>query len=133
MPLAELIRVAGIRWSVEECFQAAKGHVGLDHYQVRHWTSRHRHITFAMLALAFLAAVAASAAPERPTDLHRLAHSREPIFLTVPEIRHLLTAVLGPPPLTAARLLHWSDWRRHHQATARRSHYRRRSTDEPTG
>ncbi|GAA3289214.1 hypothetical protein GCM10020295_00610 [Streptomyces cinereospinus] len=62
--LAELVRVAGVRWSAEECFQAAKGQVGLDHYQVRHWTSWHRHITLAMLALAFLTAVAASAAPQ---------------------------------------------------------------------
>lgn len=37
--LSELVRVAGVRWSVEECFQAAKSQVGLDHYQVRHWTS----------------------------------------------------------------------------------------------
>lgn len=28
-----------------------------DFYQVRHWTAWHRHITLAMLALAFLAAV----------------------------------------------------------------------------
>ncbi|WP_354598076.1 IS701 family transposase [Streptomyces sp. JL1001] len=28
--LAELVRVAGVRWSVEECFQAAKGQAGLD-------------------------------------------------------------------------------------------------------
>ena len=33
--LAELVRVAGSRWAVEECFQAAKGEVGLDHYEVR--------------------------------------------------------------------------------------------------
>ncbi|MEV5884899.1 hypothetical protein AB0L74_19580 [Streptomyces sp. NPDC052020] len=59
--LAELVRVAGIRWSAKECFRAAKGRAG------------------------------------------------------------------------AAGLLHWSDWRGHHQATARRSHHRRRSTDEPTG
>ncbi|MFD6276643.1 hypothetical protein ACFWFI_13880, partial [Streptomyces sp. NPDC060209] len=32
--LSALVRVAGARWSVEECFQAAKGQVGLDHYQV---------------------------------------------------------------------------------------------------
>ncbi|MDR6981286.1 SRSO17 transposase [Streptomyces sp. 3330] len=37
--LAERVRVAGVRWSVEECFQAAKGQVGLDHYLVRNWTS----------------------------------------------------------------------------------------------
>ncbi|MFF8845594.1 hypothetical protein ACF08N_23215 [Streptomyces sp. NPDC015127] len=40
---------------------------------------------------------------------------------------------LHPPTVTAARLLYWSHWRRHHQATARRSHYRRRSADEPAG
>ena len=33
--LADLVRVIGMRWVVEECFQAAKGQVGLDHYQVR--------------------------------------------------------------------------------------------------
>jgi SRSO17 transposase len=128
--LAELVRVAGIRWSIEECFQAAKSHVGLDHYQVRHWTSWHRHITLAMLALAFLTAVAADAAPARR---HHPAHDSDPISLTVPEIRHLLTAVFTPPAATTARLLHWSIWRRRHQATARRSHYRRRSLDELAG
>ncbi|MFE1251463.1 IS701 family transposase [Streptomyces sp. NPDC058741] len=131
VPLAELVRVAGVRWSIEECFQAAKGQVGLDHYQVRHWTSWHRHITLAMLALAFLTALAADAAPQRPADTHRHAHSRDPVTLTVPEIRHLLTAVFSPPAVTATRLLHWSNWRRRHQATARRSHYRRRTTSEP--
>ncbi len=127
--LAELVRVAGTRWSIEECFQAAKSQVGLDHYQVRHWTSWHRHITLAMLALAFLAAVAADAAPDR----HHPARSNDPISLTVPEIRHLLAAVFHPPAaMTTARLLHWSAWRRQHQATARRSHYRRR-LGEPAG
>ncbi|MDX5562685.1 IS701 family transposase [Streptomyces sp. ID05-04B] len=133
VPLSELVRVAGVRWSIEECFQAAKGQVGLDHYQVRHWTSRHRHITLAMLALAFLTALAADAAPDRPASTHHLALSRDPITLTVPEIRHLLAAVFNSPAVTAARLLHWSNWRRRHQATARRSHYRRRTTSEPTG
>lgn len=51
---------------------------------------------------------------------------------TVPEIRHLLTAVFGPPAVTAARL-QWSTWRRRHQATARHSHYRRRSVGKRAG
>ncbi|MET9869565.1 IS701 family transposase [Streptomyces sp. NPDC006386] len=131
--LPELVRVAGVRWSVEECFQAAKSQVGLDHYQVRHWTSWHRHITLAMLALAFLTALAADANPTRPADPQHPARSHDPIMLTVPEIRHLLVAVFVPPAMTAARLLHWSTWRRRHQATARRSHYQRRSADEPAG
>ncbi|MFH8472413.1 IS701 family transposase [Streptomyces sp. NPDC018000] len=131
--LAELVRVAGVRWSVEECFQAAKGQVGLDHYQVRNWTSWHRHITLAMLALAFLTALTTDAASKRSTGPHYPTRDSEPISLTVPEIRHLFTLVFSPSAVTAARLLHWSIWRRRHQATARHSHYRRRSADEPAG
>jgi SRSO17 transposase len=54
-PLRELIRVAGARWAVEECFQTAKNEAGLDHYQVRTWRAWYAHITLAMLATAYLA------------------------------------------------------------------------------
>jgi SRSO17 transposase len=57
---AEIVRVAGARWAIEECFQAAKGECGLDHYQVRRWEGWYRHITMAMLAHAFLAVTAAT-------------------------------------------------------------------------
>ena len=55
--LARLVRVAGTRWTIEGCFEAAKGEVGLDEYEVRSWTGWHRHITLAMLAHAYLAAL----------------------------------------------------------------------------
>ena len=54
-----LVRVAGSRWPVEECFEAAKQEAGLDNYQVRKYDAWYRHITLAMLALAFLAVMAA--------------------------------------------------------------------------
>ena len=57
--LADLVRVAGTRWTVEICFEAAKQEVGLDEYEVRSWTGWHRHITLACLAHAFLAVVRA--------------------------------------------------------------------------
>ena len=60
--LAELVGVAGIRWAVEECFQAGKGQVGLDHYQVRRYDAWYRHASLAMVAQGFLAAVRAQAA-----------------------------------------------------------------------
>ena len=60
--LAELVRIAGIRWAVEECFQAAKDQVGLDHYQVRRYDAWYRHVTLVLVAQAFLAAVRAQAA-----------------------------------------------------------------------
>jgi SRSO17 transposase len=59
-PLRELIRVAGARWAIEECFQTAKNEAGLDHYQVRSWRAWYAHITLAMLAAAYLAATRAS-------------------------------------------------------------------------
>jgi SRSO17 transposase len=50
----ELVRICQERWAVEECFAEAKGEVGLDHYEVRKWSSWHRHITLCLLAHAFL-------------------------------------------------------------------------------
>jgi SRSO17 transposase len=55
--LATLVRVAGTRWTIEACFEAAKGEVGLDEYEVRSWTGWHRHVTLAMLAHAYLAVI----------------------------------------------------------------------------
>ncbi|MGB6454160.1 MAG: IS701 family transposase [Streptosporangiaceae bacterium] len=63
--LADLVRVAGARWAVEECFQAAKNETGLDHYQVRRYDAWYRHITLSMLALAFLAVTAAQRGHQR--------------------------------------------------------------------
>ena len=55
--LEELARVAGTRWAIEECFEEAKGQVGLDQYEVRRWDGWYRHITLAMLAQAYLAVI----------------------------------------------------------------------------
>ena len=52
--LEELARVAGTRWAIEECFEEAKGEVGLDQYEVRRWDGWYRHIALAMLAHAYL-------------------------------------------------------------------------------
>jgi SRSO17 transposase len=60
-PLEEMVWAAGARWTVEECFEAAKGEVGLDEYEVRRWDGWYRHITLALLAMAFLAVVRAQA------------------------------------------------------------------------
>ncbi|MFF5497830.1 IS701 family transposase [Streptomyces aquilus] len=57
--IAELARIAGSRWAIEECFQAAKNECGLDEYEVRRYVGWYRHITLAMLAHAVLTALAA--------------------------------------------------------------------------
>jgi SRSO17 transposase len=55
--LQQVVRAAGSRWQVEEAIELAKGQVGLDEYEVRHWKGWYRHITLAMFALAFLTVV----------------------------------------------------------------------------
>lgn len=59
--IEEIVRVAGSRWGVEECFEAAKGEVGLDEYEVRLHDGWYRHITLAMFAHAYLATMRAAA------------------------------------------------------------------------
>ena len=63
--LATLARVAGRRWAIEECFEAAKQETGLDGYEVRSWHGWYRHITLPMLALAFLAVLRAKLQPQK--------------------------------------------------------------------
>lgn len=50
--VADLVRIAGSRWAIEEVFQAAKNECGLDQYEVRRYPGWYRHITLAMLAHA---------------------------------------------------------------------------------
>jgi SRSO17 transposase len=120
-PLHVLVAVVGVRWTVEECFQAAKNEVGLDHYQVRLWHAWYRHVTLAMLAHAWLA-VTAAATPRADHDVPAV----DPLIpLSVNEIRRL-HAALTRPTHSVGHILAWSRWRRGHQARARHCHYRRR-------
>jgi SRSO17 transposase len=52
--VAAQVRVAGMRWRVEESIQTGKGEVGLDHYEVRSFSGWYRHISLAMWAQAWL-------------------------------------------------------------------------------
>lgn len=53
--LERLAQVQGQRHKVEEALEAAKGEVGLGHYEVRGWVGWHHHMTLSLLALWFLA------------------------------------------------------------------------------
>lgn len=54
IPVAQLVRVRGGHWAVEQSFQAAKGECGLDEYETRGWVGWHHHTALALLALWFL-------------------------------------------------------------------------------
>jgi SRSO17 transposase len=118
VPLRELVRVAGRRWTIEECFQTGKGLAGLDEHQVRRWTSWRRWTLLAMIGHALLAVLVANA---------RIDHCGpvEVIALTCAEVRRLFTTVILEPARALACPLAWSRWRRRHQHRARTSHYRR--------
>ena len=108
----------------EEIFETAKGELGLDHYQVRLWTSWYRHITLVMFAHAYLTVMRAQSGEANSTDL--IATAEELLPLTVPEVRHVLWQIVWPhvPPLWF--VLAWSHWRRQHQARAKRVHTKQR-------
>src|ERR1700749_5115627 len=120
VPLAQLVHVAGSRWKVEDGFAGGKELAALDEHQVRCWTSWHRWTILALLAHAFLSVLAAA----QPSGSD--SHDDLLIPLTRHEIRRLLTGLSRQLPTPAAQL-HWSRWRRRHQATARNCHYRRRA------
>ena len=113
--LAELVRVAGARWSIESLFEQAKGEVGLDHYEVRSWVGWHRHTTLAMLALAYLAAVrkaagAGGCGPRGPRRRPAAVHgARGPAPAPAPGLEasartgHHFALVSVAPPAPAAR------------------------------
>jgi len=50
----EMIRVSGLRWPIEQCFQEGKSEIGMDHYEHRSWDAWHRHMTFVFMAQLFL-------------------------------------------------------------------------------
>jgi hypothetical protein len=106
--LTELVRVAGARWTV-----------------VRLWQSWHRFTTLALAAHAILAICAADV---RPTDTCPTDKHTEPdmIELTVNEIRRLINVLLIQSSHRITHHLRWSNWRRRHQAQAKRAHYTRR-------
>jgi SRSO17 transposase len=123
-PLAVLVKVAGRRWTVEERLQTGKGLCGLDQHQVRRWRSWYRWATLAMLAHAFLVVAALIERTQRPPPSGLIG-------LSCNEIQHLFAALVAWPVGDVAHRLHWSAWRRRHQARAHCCHYRRQAAWQP--
>jgi hypothetical protein len=124
VPLRELVRVAGRRWTVEESFQAGKGLAGLDEHQVRRWISWQRWTLLAMIAHALLVVIAANEHTDRPAPTGM-------IRLTCSEVRRLFTVLITEPGRTSTCPHAWSHWRRRHQHRAQISHYRRQEAARP--
>jgi hypothetical protein len=111
--------VAGERWKIEQSFQTANGECGPDYYEVRHGQGWYRHITLAHAVLSVLRA-------RGEKNSRRASEAR------VPELRHLLTALLWRGWHGLEHLLHWSQSRRRHQFHAMCCHYRKHGSPLPT-
>ncbi|MEZ3183272.1 IS701 family transposase, partial [Streptomyces pimonensis] len=116
--LGTLVEVISRRWRIEETFQLAKGFTGLDQGQVTCWNSWMRWSLFSLIAAAVLALTLAS------TTTH--TYPAGPAGLTpptCPELVRLLRALVLPPPVhDRDHVLHWTAWRRRHQAIAKACH-----------
>lgn len=81
IPLAELVRVCGMRWPIETIFEEAKGEVGMDQYEMRSWIGWHHHMLLVSLAHHFLVRLRIQLQEQAPA-------------LTIYQIRLLLCSVL---------------------------------------
>jgi hypothetical protein len=127
-----LVRVAGRRWPVEEDFRLGKSDFGLADSQVRCYTALCRHPALAMAAHAVCAVTAALArcrtsALARPPASPDDPPPEDPglIPLTATEIKRVFNLITRAWQ-TIRHRLHWSWWRRRHQARARWFHHRAR-------
>jgi hypothetical protein len=125
---------AGLRWPVEETFEFGKDCFGPGQSQVRLHAAIARHTVLVMAALAICAITAALLRDRTDTQAPPPVRPDQPpppdpgtIPLTVPEIKHLLTAALTRPS-PPGHADHWLTWRRRHQARARWYHQRARLT-----
>jgi SRSO17 transposase len=53
-PWATLLRLSGMRWPIETCFEDGKQYLGMGDYEVRSWRGWHHHMTLCILAHGFL-------------------------------------------------------------------------------
>lgn len=132
-----LVKACGRRWTVEEDHELGKDQFGYDHAQVRLYGPVMRHLTLVMAALAICAVTTASLRDASPAPPLPVSADQETpddpglIPFTVPEIKRLYILV-HQALHTIAHALHWSWWRRRHQARARWHHHRTRLRDLET-
>ena len=52
--VATQVRMSGMRWPIETCFEDSKQLLGMGDYAVRSWTGWHHHMTLVILAHFFV-------------------------------------------------------------------------------
>ena len=112
--LPRLVRLSGMRWPMETCFEDSKQSLGMGDDEVRSWRGWHHHMTFCILAHGFLVRVRRRLKKKAPG-------------LTLPQVQLLLISILPTRTFDAQWVLeviaYWQQ--RNHAAYV--SHRKRRS------
>lgn len=112
-PLTELVRLSGMRWPIETCFEDGKQYLGMGDYQVRTWLGWHHHMTLCILGHFFLVRL-------------RLKFKDKAPALTLPQVLLLLDIVLPKRQFNAQTALTILAYRQQRNHAAYLAHRKRR-------
>lgn len=112
VPLEKLVLAASARYWIEDCFERAKGRIGMDHYEVRSWGGWHHHMTLSLLGLWFLV-----------QEQRRLNENTPAI--TLQQSAEAIGELLRDPGLDARELAHRISRRLRRVEQVRIDHWRR--------
>lgn len=112
-PLETLIRLSGMRWPIETCFEEGKQHLGMGDFQVRSWRGWHHHMTLCILAHFFLVRIKLQLKANAPA-------------LTLPQVRLLIAASLPKRTFDAHWVLEVVAYRQERNHAAYLAHRKRR-------
>jgi len=108
-----LVKLSGMRWPIETCFQESKQHLGMGDFQVRSWRGWHHHMTLCILAHFFLVLIQLNFRSKAPA-------------LTLPQIVLMVASVLPKRPRNALWALEVVAYRQQRNHAAYLSHRKRR-------
>jgi len=111
--LQSLVRISGMRWPIETCFEESKQHLGMGDFQVRSWRGWHHHTTFCILAHFFLVLIQLNLRNKAPA-------------LTLPQIILMVASVLPKRTRNAPWSLEVVTYRQQRNHAAYLSHRKRR-------
>jgi len=97
-PVVELVHVAFSRYHIERVFEDAKGQVGLDHFEVRHYQPLMRHLVLSMVSLLFLMRERPPVKKKRRVECTSGAASRRRVAGTRPDPGGTRAETAGAPP-----------------------------------
>lgn len=112
-PLTELVRLSGMRWPIETCFEDGKQYLGMGDYQVRTWLGWHHHMTLCILEHFFLVRL-------------RLKFKDKAPALTLPQVLLLLDIVLPIRQFNAQTALTILTYRQQRNHAAHLAHRKQR-------